>query len=668
MPLGVSYDPEDEAYNFALYSKHATSVTLLLFSAEDFVNPTVVERFDPRLNKSGRVWHRRLPRAVVAERPYYAYLIDGPREPSAGHRFDPAKLLLDPYARAVFFPPNFSREAARKPGSNTGRAALGVILPEARDIEWFPEAASHHTHDAIIYELHVRGFTKRASSGVAPERRGTFAGLVEKIPYLKELGITAVELMPVFQFDPQEGNYWGYMPLSFFALHDYAAGAEPADRINEFRCMVRAFHEADIELILDVVYSHTAEGDASGPCYSFRGIDNTTYYLLQDDRSRYRNDSGTGNVLHTANRYVAGMVMDSLHYWASEFHVDGFRFDLASLFTRRSDGSIDLEEPPVLGAIQTDPELAELRLIAEAWDVASYQLGRLFPATTWLQWNGRFRDDVRSFVRGEPGYVERLMRRLCGSDDLFPDTLEDAYHAFQSVNFVSCHDGFCLRDLVSYNEKHNEANGEDNRDGSNENRSWNCGWEGDEGVPERVIELRLRQAKNLFCLLMLANGTPMFGAGDEFLNTQQGNNNPYNQDNETTWLDWDLLETNATFFRFCKAMIAFRKAHPSLSRSRFWREDVRWFGTEGPMDLSDESRTLAFLLAGGSEQDRDLYVMINAHPAERRFLIQGDPRTWKRVVDTSLASPQDITKVGEEALLSNSSYVVGARSVVVLLA
>jgi isoamylase len=471
LPLGVSYVPEDDAHNFALYSKHATGVRLLLYREGDYVNPIHAHDLDARINKSGRIWHCRLPASAVRQASYYAYQIDGPYQPIAGHRFDPQKILVDPYARTIFFPPHFSRAAACHRGPNSGRAPLGVLHPTSIFQPQARVRPERHTHDAIIYELHVRGFTIRVNSGVAPERRGTFLGVIDKIPYLQELGVTIVELMPVFQFDPQEGNYWGYMPISFFALHHaYGAQNEPGRQIEEFGLLVEALHQAGIEVVMDVVYNHTGEGDETGPTYSYRAIDNSTYYLLAPDGS-YRNDSGTGNVAHGANRYVAGMVLDSLHYWARDFGIDGFRFDLASLFTRSSDGSINLENPPIISAIQSHHDLSGLRMIAEAWDMASYQLGRTFPGMTWLQWNATFRDDVRAFVRGDSGMVERLMRRLSGSDDVFPDDLMDAYHAYQSVNFVTCHDGFSLYDLVSYDHKHNDANGQANKDGSDRNLS-----------------------------------------------------------------------------------------------------------------------------------------------------------------------------------------------------
>ena len=668
-PLGVSLVEQEQAYNFALYSKHASGVILHLYAGHDPVNPVYSYRFDYLKNKSGRVWHCRIPAQQVDRASYYAYQVDGPLIPREGHRFDPDKILLDPYARAVYFPPNFSRKAATEPGPNPGKAPLGVIHVNQTDFDWEGDRRPRHTHDTIIYELHVRGFTKHPASGIQTDGTGTYAGLVQKIPYLRELGVTAVELMPVFQFDAQENNYWGYMPLSFFALHRQYGSTQQSDRLlNEFRAMVKALHQADIEVILDVVYNHTCEGDENGPTYGFRGIDNTTFYLLADDRRYYRNDAGTGNVLHTANRYVRGMVLDSLRYWANEMHVDGFRFDLASVFTRRSDGSIDLQDAPIISAIRSDPDLAHVRLIAESWDISSYQLGRTFPGITWLQWNDRFRDQVRSFVKSDPGMRNALMQRFYGSDELFPDSLMEAYHAYQSVNFVTAHDGFCLYDLVSYNYKHNSANGHGNTDGMEHNFSWNCGWEGDSQVPDEVMTLRKRQIRNFCCLLLLANGTPMFRAGDEFMQTQQGNNNPYNQDNEISWLDWSLLEKNQDIFRFFKYMITFRKAHPSLGRSRFWREDIRWYGSGSKVDPSHHTYVLAYCLSGASQEDRDIYVMINAYWKNLDFTIQeAAAGEWLRVVDTALESPDDIAVPGHEVPVNNLSYTVKSRSIVILI-
>jgi isoamylase len=517
--------------------------------------------------------------------------------------------------------------------------------------------------------MHVRGFTKRDNSGVSPNKRGTYAGVIEKIPYLKDLGITTVELMPVFQYDPDEGNYWGYMPLSFFSPHQgYAEASNPEGAVAEFKTMMKALHDANIEVILDVVYNHTTEAGADGPTYSYRGICNSTYYLLNSSMTHYRNDTGTGNVLRSAHPAVRKMIIESLGFWIEDMEVDGFRFDLASIFSRNDDGSINLGDPPLISEISGGAGWFGARLIAEAWDPVSYELGRSFPGVSWSQWNGKFRDDVRAFIKGDPGKVGDFMTRIYGSSDLFPDDLDNAYHASQSINYITSHDGFCLYDLVAYNDKHNLANGQNNSDGSDNNLSWNCGWEGDRNAPDEVMQLRKRQVKNFFTILMVSNGTPMFSAGDEFMNTQQGNNNPWNQDNETTWLNWDLLKKNSDVFRFCKGMIAFRKAHPSLARSRFWRDDVSWYGVRGQVDLGYWSHSLAFCLRGASQQDRDIYVMINAYWEDLDFRIQeGKPEEWLRIVDTSMPSPFDICEVKEAKIVASEPYEVKARSIVVLL-
>lgn len=666
IPLGVTFMEASATYNFALYSKHATGVVLLLYATEDVVKPLVEHRFEPLRNKSGRIWHCRLPAAVVDRATYYAYRVEGPFDLHAGHRFDADKILLDPYARSVYFPPEFSRTAASEAGANDGRAPLGVIGASCVKFDRRGEKRPRHTHDTVVYELHVRGYTRRANSGVNADKRGTYAGLIEKIPYLKELGVTVVELLPVHQRDPQEANYWGYMTLNFFSPEQSYA-SEPERAMQEFRALVKALHEADIEVVLDVVYNHTSEGNENGPSYSYRAIDNTTYYLLEPDRRWYRNDTGCGNVLHTANAATRKLVLDSMRFWLTTMNVDGFRFDLASIFSRAADGSVNVEDAPIISEISSEPEFAHTRLIAEAWDIGAYQLGRRFPGVSWLQWNGRFRDDMRSFVKGDENAVTPAITRVYGSDDLFPDTVSDAYHAYQSVNYVTSHDGFSLNDLVSYNTKRNLANGHDNTDGHDDNRSWNCGWEGD-GAPEAVQALRKRQVKNFCALLMLANGTPMFCAGDEFMHTQRGNNNPYNQDNETTWLDWDKLAENRDVFRFFKLMIAFRKAHPSLGRSRYWRGDVHWYGPFGHADQAPWSHTIAFHLQGASEGDVGIYAMVNAYWEDIDFTIQhGGAGDWQRAVDTALASPDDICEAGAEQPMAGMRYTVRARSVVVLV-
>jgi len=597
---------------------------------------------------------------------YYAYSVS--KQPVVGpHNFDHEKVLLDPYAKGVFFPLEFDRKLAIAPGRNAGRAPLGILSVHESRYDWAGDCSPRPESDAIIYELHVKGFTKNFNSGVHPSRDGTYAGVLEKIPYLKDLGITAVELMPIFQRDPHEPDYWGYMPLNFFAPHAQYASSTDNGQHLEFKNMVKAFHEAGIFVVLDVVYNHTCEGDHIGPTYSFKGFDTAGYYMASSDATRpYANYSGTGNTLNFGQPHVRKMVMDSLRYWKNEMHIDGFRFDLASVFSRNTDGSLNWGDAPIFSEIAADPELGPLALIAEPWDVGAYQLGRGFPGTTWLQWNARYRDDVRRFVKGEPGMVPDLMRRIYGSDDLFPDSREHSYHAFQSVNYIDCHDGFTLYDLVSYNHKHNGQNGHANQDGTDANFSWNCGHEGDNGASEEVLALRRKQTKNFFCLLMLSNGIPMFRAGDEFLNTQFGNNNPYNQDNEISWLDWSQLEKNRDIFRFFKGMIAFRKSHPSLCRSRFWRDDISWYGVGPTVDLSPDSHSLAFCLHDASEGDNDIYVMINAFWQALQFQIQeGSAQDWVRIVDTGLPSPEDFSERGLP--LGELLYQVAPRSTVVLL-
>jgi glycogen operon protein len=667
LPLGVTWIEEDKDFNFAVCAEHAERVSLFLYSPRDLAKPVLTFQFDPIRNKSGRIWHCRIPLDQMCHARYYGYSVSGPAV--AGLRgFDHEKVLLDPYAKRVFFPPGFDRKHAMKPGPNHEKGPLGILPRQRAAFDWAEDFPPRPESDAIIYELHVKGFTNNPNSGVHPSRAGTYSGLIEKIPYLKELGITVVELMPIFQRDPHEGDYWGYMPLNFFAPHaQYSSNVDDDGQHLEFKALIKAFHTAGIFVVLDVVYNHTCEGDHVGPTYSFKGFDPSGYYMQSSDpASPYANYSGTGNTLNFNQPHVRKMVMDSLRYWKNQMHIDGFRFDLASVFSRNADGTLNWGDAPIFSEIAADPELGRLALIAEPWDVGGYQLGRGFPGTTWLQWNARYRDDVRRFVRGDAGMVPDLMRRIYGSDDLFPDSREHAYHAFQSVNYIDCHDGFTLYDLVSYNQKHNWKNGHDNQDGMDANYSWNCGHEGDESAPAEVLALRRKQAKNFLCLLMLSNGIPMFRAGDEFLNTQFGNNNPYNQDNEISWLDWSQLETNQDIFRFFKGMIAFRKSHPSLCRSRFWREDISWYGTGRAVDLSPESRSLAFCLHGASQGDDDIYVMINAYWRELQFQIQeGAVQDWVRVVDTDLPNPLDFSEIGLP--LQQSMYEVAPRSIVVLV-
>jgi glycogen operon protein len=450
-PPGATW--RGDGWNFVLYSRHAATVTLLLYDAENLATPLALLPLDPLRNKTGRIWHAFVPRWPGAR--YYAWRVDGPR--GLLHRFDPRKVLLDPFAREVFFPPEYSRASAMQPGANDGRAPLGV-LPMNEHHQAVPAGPRHGWHELVIYELHVKGFTARANSGVTPERRGTFLGLIEKIPYLRELGVTVVELLPVHQFDPQEGNYWGYMTLSFFAPHH---GYAVRDALAEFREMVCAFHTAGIEAWLDVVYNHTCEGDERGPTYSWRGIDNSSYYLLGADGC-YWNDTSCGNTLRCAHEGARALILESVRHWMN-LGVDGFRFDLASVLARDLHGQPQTEEAALISEITALAALRNVRVVAEAWDIGVNLLGRSYPGRLWGQWNGQFRDDVRGFVRGEPGKVGALMQRLYGSDDLFPDGPGDVCRPYQSVNFITAHDGFCLYDLVAYDRKHNEATATETR-------------------------------------------------------------------------------------------------------------------------------------------------------------------------------------------------------------
>lgn len=667
-PLGVSFIEADQQYNFALYSKHAARVTLLLYAeGKNLAKPSFRLEFDYLKNKSGRTWHTRLPAEIVERTQYYAYRVDGPAPSDQAtyewHAFDEEKILFDPYARALFFPEAFDRIAAVQSGDNEGKAPLGLIHDCAPAVERRAAKRPRHASDLVIYELHVRGFTRNPNSGVAEGKRGTYAGLVEKIPYLKELGVTAVELMPVFQYDPQSEEYWGYMPLSFFAPHqEYSSNRRYTGTIDEFKAMVDALHDADIEVILDVVYNHTAEGNEEGPTYSYKGIDNSTYYFIDDPPERpYADFAGTGNTLNCANRCMRRLIVESLRYWVNEMGVDGFRFDLASIFSRTHDGSFDFDNVPIFGEIAADPSLQSIRLIAEPWDIQGfYQLGRGFPGVSWLQWNEKYRNDVRRFLRGDKGFVDDLMTRLYGSDDLFPDDRLHAYHPYQSVNYFGAHDGFTLYDLFSYSEEKSEGKM------IGRNHSWNCGWEGDENVPEEVMALRRKMAKNHCALLMLANGTPMLRAGDEFLQTQLGDKNPYNVDSEKTWLNWDRIDAFGEVHRFFKEMIAFRKRHRAFGTSRFWRETVRWHGAHNEVDLSDESKQLAFFLDGRAHDDERIYTMVNAGEETVRFRIH-EPGGWRRAIDTNQESPEDICEPRKEPLIEGNHYELGGRTVVVLI-
>jgi len=675
-PLGAT--PSPDGVNFSVFSRHATGVELLLFDGVDDTKAASVVRLDPSANRTYHYWHVFVPNVRPGQ--LYGYRVEGPFDPSSGMRFDPTKVLLDPYGRGVMVPSAYDRAAARRPGDNTGTALKSVVV-DVSAYDWEGDAPLQRpSARTIVYEMHVGGFTRHPSSGLSEKTRGTFAGLIEKIPYLQGLGITAVELLPVFQFDPQDCppglvNYWGYAPVSFFVPHrGYSSRRDPLGAVDEFRDMVKALHRAGLEVILDVVFNHTAEGDHSGPTLSFRGLDNTTYYILEADRSCYANYSGTGNTLNGNHPIVRRMIVDSLRYWVDVMHVDGFRFDLASILERDESGDV-MPNPPVLWDIESDPVLAGTKLIAEAWDAAGlYQVGT-FVGDSWKEWNGRFRDDVRSFFRGEEGSTERFADRLIGSPSLYGHKQREPE---QSVNFVTCHDGFTLNDLVSYDRKQNEANGEDNRDGADDNRSWNCGVEGPTEDPD-IDRLRTRQVKNFFTVTMLSAGMPMMLMGDEVRRTQGGNNNAYCQDNETNWFDWALLAKRADVHRFVSVLNARRVLRDVEHEEKrvalnqlLLQEDITWHGVKlGEPDWRHSSHSLALTVR--LTMDRTHYhIILNAYWEPLEFelplVANGARHPWRRWIDTFLDCPHDIVEWEQAPSVLGHRYRAEPRSVVVLFA
>jgi glycogen operon protein len=650
----------------------------LLFDLENDSLPARVISLDPSVNRTCYYWHAFVPELQPGQ--VYAYRMAGPFDPGSGLRFDPTKVLLDPYGRGTIVPKNYSREAAGSPGDNAPTAMKSVVI-DTHAYDWEGDTPLRRPASrTIVYEMHVRGFTRHSSSGVSEEKQGTYAGLIEKIPYLQQLGITAVELLPVFQFDAQDCppglvNYWGYAPISFFSPHQaYSSRRHGTGVVDEFRDMVKALHRAGIEVILDVVFNHTAEGNHDGPTLSFRGVDNSTYYILDQDRSRYANYTGTGNTLNANHPVVRRMIVDSLRYWVQEMHVDGFRFDLASILARDPSG-YPLADPPVLWDIDSDPLLAGAKLIAEAWDAAGlYQVGS-FVGDSWREWNGKFRDDVRSFLRSESGSVRRIADRIIGSPQLYGHKQREAE---QSVNFVTCHDGFTLNDLVSYNQKHNEDNGENNRDGTDDNRSWNCGIEGPTDDPA-IERLRNRQIKNFLTVTMLSLGVPMIVMGDEVRRTQQGNNNAYCQDNPISWFDWSLMDKHADIYRFVRLLIqrrALRETSPELQHESLnqliQRANKAWHGVKrNQPDWSENSHSLAFS-AEIRRQNLFVYWILNAYweslDFELPFMDKDSREPWRRWIDTSLNSPQEIVEWQSALPVSGETYRAGPRSVVVLFA
>jgi isoamylase len=669
-PLGAT--PCSGGVNFSIYSKHATLIELLLFDRVEDAKAAQTFRIAPSTHRTYHYWHIFVP--GISPGQIYGYRAEGPYEPAKGMRFDPDKVLLDPYGRAVVVPDKYQRNAVSKNGDNCASAMKSVVVDSAL-YDWEGDAPLQRpSARTIIYEMHVRGFTRHPSSGVGEETRGTFAGLIEKIPYLHQLGITAVELLPVFQFDAQASppgkvNYWGYQPVSFFAPHQaYSSRREPLGPVNEFRDMVKALHRAGIEVILDVVFNHTAEGDDTGPTLCFRGLDNPTYYILEGQNSRYADYTGCQNTLNANDPIVRRLIVDSLRYWVQEMHVDGFRFDLASVLSRDSSGH-PVPNPPVLWDIESDPVLAGTKLIAEAWDAAGlYQVGS-FVGDAWKEWNGKFRDDVRDFFRGSPGTVGRMADRFVGSPEIYG---REDRETEQSINFVACHDGFTLNDLVTYNYKHNEANGEDNRDGADDNRSWNCGVEGPTDS-EAIGRLRNQQVKNFLTVTMLSLGVPMFLMGDEVRRTQGGNNNAYCQDNEISWFDWNLVEKHADLHRFVTLLNArrvLRDVEHEQQRVSLCHliKDARkgWHGVKvGQPDWGSGSHSLALEFEVRREGLHG-YIILNAYWEPLDFELPPPIKAWRRWIDTSLTSPSDIVPWETAVALPDHHYRAAARSVVML--
>ena len=673
LPFGATRVPG--GVNFSVYSTGAEEMTLVLFRCgerEPFAKLPIPPEF-----RIGAVWAITVY-GIEPDDIEYGYRVAGPEQPRPGERFDPRRIVADPHARAM-----------------SGRAVWGAepdhtdpypfrsrLVPE--DFDWEGDSPLRlPVGDLVVYETHVRGFTRRDGSGV--RYPGTYAGLVEKIPYLVDLGVNCVELMPVFEFDEFENsrehdgtrllNYWGYSTVGFFAPKaGYAATGRFGMEVDEFKNLVKQLHRHGIEVILDVVYNHTAEGDDRGRTISFRGLDNPTYYML-DPEGYYRNFSGTGNTFNCNHPVARDFILGCLRYWASEYHVDGFRFDLAAILDRDTDGA-PMANPPLLEALAHDPVLRDCKLVAEAWDAGGlYQVGS-FPAYhRWSEWNGRFRDDVRRFLKGDDGTIGGLATRLAGSPDLYRDRGSVA-----SVNFVTCHDGFTLADLVSYDRKHNLANGEDGRDGTSDDASWNCGAEGETDDPD-VLELRARQVRNALVVLMLSQGVPMLTAGDEVGRTQRGNNNAYCHDSELTWFDWDLVDRNADLRAFVRDLVALRRAHPVLrdaghpdgaDHTGLGYPDISWHGVRAwEPDWSAGSLLLGVLRCGPATPDGGpfLYTLLNAHWDGHDVELPAlpDGLLWHRSVDTARRSGRSTPPGQERPLADQLRRRVQSRSSLVLV-
>ena len=687
VPLPMGTHETEGGVNFSFFSRDASRVRLELYDRAADATPARSIDLDPSRNRTGDVWHVWIEGICPGQ--LYGYRVDGPYDARAGLRFNFNRLLLDPFATAISRLPHWNFDAARGydasapqtdlvPSTVDNAGAMPKCVFTHDDFDWGDDQPLRHPWSkTVIYETHVRGFTVHSSSRV--EHPGTYRGAIEKIPYLKALGVTAVELMPVHEFndqhvigiDPQTRKplrkYWGYDPVAFFAPKaSYSSSGDLGQQKLELKEMVLAFHAAGIEVILDVVFNHTAEGDELGPTLSFRGIDNATFYTLEADRRYYKDYSGTGNTINANHPVVREYILTALRYWVVEMHVDGFRFDLASILGRDGSGNL-LSNPPLIERIAEDPILRGTKLIAEAWDAAgAYQVGRFFQCN-WVEWNGRFRDDVRRFWRGDEGMLGAFASRISGSADIFADSGKGPE---RSVNFVTCHDGFTLNDLVSYRHKHNEANGEENRDGSNENFSDSYGVEG-ETHDTGIESTRKRQISNFLLTALISRGVPMLMGGDEFRRTQRGNNNAYCQDNETSWYHWSFVERHQDIHRFTQAMIAFRRAHPVLSEERFYTDaDIRWFDPELRVpDWADaKAKRLACLIDEG--EGGALYLMFNAGTETAAFRVPPalNGARWRVAADTGRESPHDFFVPGEEPLFdAGEPYPVAPRASVILL-
>jgi glycogen operon protein len=664
---------QDDGGNFAFFSRHATRVRLELFDRPEDHIPSRRIDLDPARNRTGDVWHV----WVEGIRPgqLYAYRLDGPYSPNEGQRFNFATLLLDPFATAISRLANWDFRKAL--GYDPSAPERDLACSKADDAADMPKCVFTHEHFKwdgdqpprhpwsvmVIYEAHIRGFTFHSSSGV--QNPGTYRGLVEKIPYLKDLGVTSVELMPVQEFNENPGtpahshpgtplgDYWGYNPVVFFAPKaSYSSSGGIGQQKLEFKEMVLAFHRAGIEVILDVVFNHTGEGDELGPTLCFRGMDNAIFYTLADDKRYYRDFTGTGNTINANHPVVRDHILAALRYWAVEMHVDGFRFDLASVLGRDESGKL-LADAPLLERIAEDPILRDVKLIAEAWDAAgAYQVGS-FSKQRWAEWNGRYRDDVRRFWRGDDGMLGAFASRICGSADIYSTSGRGPE---SSINFITCHDGFTLNDLVSYRNKHNQANGEQNHDGTAANLSDNYGVEG-ETADAGIEAVRKRQIKNFLLTLLVSRGVPMVLGGDEFRRTQSGNNNAWCQDNDTSWFDWTCLERHRETHRFTRGMIAFRRAHPALSKERFYTDsEIQWLSSSGTFpNWSDPKEKALACTIRESEQD-SLLMMFNADVDGIDFALPQPPRGfhWHLAVDTSGCAPWDLFTAPEEPAVDHS--------------